>query len=66
VNLFGDRDAWAGEAGMTFLTGESARLLFAGLEICSWHEEDEDGPAFSGPKHWHVYDVLARAPRHVS
>jgi hypothetical protein len=62
VNLFGDRDEWAGEDGMTFLTAESARALFDGLEIISWDEEDADGPAFSGPKHWHVYDVIARAP----
>jgi trans-aconitate methyltransferase len=62
VNLFGDHDSWAGEKGMTFLTEETARLLFDGLEIVTWDEEDADGPAFSGPKHWHVFDVIARAP----
>jgi trans-aconitate methyltransferase len=62
VNLFGERDAWAGEPGMTFLTGGAARALFAGLEIVSWDEEDGTGPAFGGPKHWHVHDVVARAP----
>ena len=62
VNLFGNRDAWVGEAGMTFLTSEAARTLCAGLEISSWHEEDGEGASFSGPKHWHVYDIVARAP----
>jgi hypothetical protein len=62
VNLFGDRDAWAGEPGMTFLTREAARMLCAGLEISFWHEEDAEGPAYSGPKHWHVYDIVALSP----
>ena len=60
VNLFGDRDAWAGEDGMTFLTGRAVRDLCTGLEIVSWDVEDGVGPAFSGPKHWHVHDILAR------
>jgi hypothetical protein len=47
---------------MTFLTEPAARALFAGLEIVSWDEEDGVGPAFGGPKHWHVHDVVARAP----
>ena len=25
-------------------------------------EEDEDGSACNGPKHWHVFHVVARAP----
>jgi trans-aconitate methyltransferase len=62
VNLFGERDSWAGEPGMTFLTDAAARMLFDGLEIISWDQEDGEGPAFSGPKHWHVHDVLAVAP----
>ena len=61
VNLFGDRDAWAGEDGMTFLTDRAVRDLCTGLEIVSWDVEDGVGPAFSGLKHWHVHDILARA-----
>ena len=60
VNLFGDRDAWAGEDGITFLTDRAVRDLCTGLEIVSWDVEDGVGPAFSGPKHWHVHDILAR------
>ena len=60
VNLFGDRDSWASEPGMTFVTETEARGLFDGLEVLHFHVQDEDGMAFSGPKHWHVFDVVAR------
>jgi trans-aconitate methyltransferase len=60
VNLFGDRDSWADEPEETFLTEAAARALFAGLEVVRFDVEDEDGVAFSGPKHWHVFDVIAR------
>ena len=62
VNLFGVHDSWAGADEMTFFEADDARALFDGLEIVSWHEEDEDGPAYSGPKHWHVFDVVAVSP----
>jgi len=60
VNLFGDRDAWAGEPGMTFLDERAVRAIFTGLEIVSWTEEEGVREGFSGPKHWHVFDVVAR------
>ena len=60
ANIFGERDAWAGAVGMTFLSELEARGLFNGLEIVRWTEVDEEGPAYSGSKHWHVYDVVAR------
>lgn len=60
VNLFGDRDDWAGAPSMTFLSAPAAREIFTGLEIVSWHEEEGVASAFSGPKHWHVFDVVAR------
>lgn len=59
VNLFGDRDEWAADPNLTFLTEPEARELFTGLDIAHWHEEDEVAPAFGGPKHWHVFDVIA-------
>jgi trans-aconitate methyltransferase len=62
VNVLGDRDAWAGDETQTFLTAAEARDLAAGLRIAHWHEEDAVGPAFSGPKHWHVFDLIAVAP----
>jgi trans-aconitate methyltransferase len=62
-NFFGDRDSWAGDPDETFLSEEAARALFEGMEVVSFNEEDEDGHADSGPKHWHVFDVIARQPR---
>lgn len=60
VDLFGDRDSWAGQPGLTFLTEPEARALFDGLTIEHWDTEDEPGRAFSGPKHWHVHHVIAQ------
>jgi trans-aconitate methyltransferase len=60
VNLFGVRDSWAGSPTGTFLTEDAARGLFDGMEIVAFQEEDKDGDAYSGPKHWHVFDVIAR------
>ncbi|MEU4693092.1 class I SAM-dependent methyltransferase [Actinoplanes sp. NPDC023714] len=62
VNLFGERDSWSGDPTMTFLSEGDLRALLTGLEVEHWHEEDAPGPAFSGPKHWHVFDVIARNP----
>lgn len=61
VDLFGVRDSWAGDPAMTFLNADEVRALTAGLEIEHWHERDEPGPAFSGPKHWHVFELIARS-----
>lgn len=58
--LFGDRDSWANEPTMTFHTVASARALFNQFELEVFTEIDEDGQAVSGPKHWHVYNVIAR------
>ncbi|WP_243420800.1 hypothetical protein [Micromonospora globispora] len=47
---------------MTFLSEASARALLEGLDLVSFTERDEEGAAYSGPKHWHVFDVIARRP----
>ncbi|HEX9230210.1 MAG TPA: methyltransferase domain-containing protein [Arthrobacter sp.] len=62
VNLFGDRDSWAGIPEWNFHTEPEARQLFAGLEIVKFEVYDADGQSFRGPKHWHIYDVVARKP----
>lgn len=62
VNLFGDRDSWADTGPGTFLTETEARALLDGLQLLHFHVQDDDGMAFSGPKHWHVFDVIARRP----
>jgi hypothetical protein len=60
--LFGPHDDAYGDPAMTFHTADEARALVDGLEIVSWTEEDADGTAYTGPKHWHVFHVVARRP----
>lgn len=60
--LFGPRDGMAGTAEMTFHSEPEVRALLAGLEIVHWQEEDAEGGSFIGPKHWHVFHVVARRP----
>jgi SAM-dependent methyltransferase len=63
VNIFGDRDTWADEPGMTFVGLDALHRLVDGLEVVSIVEEDADGDSFVGPKHWHVFDLIARRPQ---
>jgi SAM-dependent methyltransferase len=58
--LFGDRDGWAGEKEMTFVSRATAETLFDGLELERFDELEEDGQtALGDPKHWHVFHVVA-------
>jgi SAM-dependent methyltransferase len=58
--FFGVHDTWADNKDMTFHTEEQVRALLHNFETEYFHEEDADGQAASGPKHWHVYTVIAR------
>ena len=58
--FFGVRDSWADNTDMTFHTEEQIRALLGKFELESLVELDEDGSAVSGPKHWHVFTVIAR------
>ncbi len=60
ANFFGPNDTWFGAPGMTFHARAEVEALFDGFEIESFVEEDEDGEAASGAKHWHVFTVQAR------
>lgn len=60
VDLFGDKDDWAEGVG-TFPDRAEVEGMLKGLDIVSVVEEERDGQAFSGPKHWHTFQVLARA-----
>lgn len=60
VNLFGVNDSWAGNPDMTFLERDELAALFSDFDIVHFHEEDSDGEAFSGTKHWHIFDVIGR------
>jgi SAM-dependent methyltransferase len=59
-HLFGPHDTWAGTPDMTFHSRMEVEELLSGFEIVSLREQDEDGPAVGGPKHWHVFHVIAR------
>ena len=47
---------------MTFHSRSEVDALLAGLDVVAVEEEENDRPAFSGPKHWHLFHVLARRP----
>ncbi|MGP5089506.1 class I SAM-dependent methyltransferase [Brachybacterium tyrofermentans] len=59
VDLFGDRDDWAGTDG-TFMARAEVETLLAGFDVLSLQERERDGASFQGPKHWHTFQVLAR------
>ena len=61
-HLFGPHDSWADTPDMTFHTRAEVEALLADFEIDGFREQDEDGEAVSGPKHWHVFHVIARKP----
>ncbi|MEU2417883.1 class I SAM-dependent methyltransferase [Brachybacterium paraconglomeratum] len=65
VDLFGDRDDWAGTDG-TFLTRADLEELLTGLEVLALDEEEHDGRSFAGPKHWHTYRLIVREPRDIA
>jgi SAM-dependent methyltransferase len=58
--FFGVHDSWANEPDMTFHTEAQVRAMLQNFETEYFHEEDADGHAASGPKHWHVFTVIAR------
>jgi hypothetical protein len=58
--LFGVRDSWASNPQMTFVDRDRLRSLLAAYEVLDLEEEDAPGDSFSGPKHWHVFHVIAR------
>ena len=47
---------------MTFHARNQVEVLLDGLDILRLEETEYDGRAFSGPKHWHTFDILARKP----
>jgi tellurite methyltransferase len=59
-HFFGIRDSWANDPDMTFHTEEQVRAMLDSFEIESFHEQDENGTSSNGPKHWHVFTVIAR------
>jgi tellurite methyltransferase len=60
--FFGVRDTWADNPDMTFHTEEQLRTRLSPLEIEVFREHEDDGQSAVGPKHWHVFTVIAKKP----
>jgi tellurite methyltransferase len=60
--LFGDADDWRGERPMSFHSVRQVRQLARGFKVELLRECVEDGMAFSGPKHWHYFDLILGKP----
>ena len=56
--FFGDRDSWYGQRDMTFHSRRQVLELLRGLNAELFRETEEDGMAYTGPKHWHYFDVI--------
>ena len=60
--LFGPHDSWADRQDMNFHDRSAVEALLDGLEIVSVVEDDRPGQSAFGPRHWHVFHVIARNP----
>ena len=59
--LYGDRDSWAGDPTITFMTRAEAETLLDGLEVEYFREEEDDSITPRGQaKHWHIFHIVAR------
>ncbi|MDX6295015.1 MAG: hypothetical protein QOH50_4090 [Kribbellaceae bacterium] len=61
-HFLGPRDSWAPFSKVTAHTEDEVRGLLQDLEIEHFAEVEEDGKAMNGPKHWHLYEVIAQRP----
>lgn len=58
--LFGVNDSWAVNPKMTFFNREQVETLLAPFEVEQLQEEEEDSRSTLGPKHWHLFHIIAR------
>jgi SAM-dependent methyltransferase len=59
--LFGPDDEWFGRPGMNFHSLAGVEAMLDGLEVVQLIEDNQPGRSFEGPKHWHVFHIVARA-----
>lgn len=58
--LFGERDGWINQPGMTFHTRWQVEAMLEGFTIEQFNEEESDGKtALGDTKHWHTFAVVA-------
>ena len=60
--VLGERDTWAAGGEVNAHGRADAEALFDGWDVERFDEEENDGEACSGPKHWHLFHIVARAP----
>ena len=59
--LFGDRDGWSGEPGITFHTCADVDRLLSAFDAERLDEEEEDSTTVVGDaKHWHLFHIVVR------
>ncbi|WP_406049545.1 class I SAM-dependent methyltransferase [Kribbella sp. NBC_00889] len=58
--LLGVRDDWAQQPEISAQDDAEVQGLLEGWAVERLDEVEYDGRAMSGPKHWHLYEVLAR------
>ena len=59
-HFFGPRDSWAGGGEASSFHDEAmVQALLDGFELVLCHEREWDGGSGSGPKHWHLFEVVA-------
>ena len=59
--LFGPHDDFAAWPQVNTHERADVERLLDGLTVVRLDEEDKDGTSFAGPKHWHVFHIIARA-----
>jgi trans-aconitate methyltransferase len=60
-HFFGDRDTWASKPEMSCLTRQAVEKLFDQFELEYFDEiEDDRTTSLGEPKHWHLFEVIAR------
>ena len=59
--LFGERDEWRGEPGITHHARGDVERLLAGFAVEVLAEEESDSiTPYGKPKHWHLFHIVAR------
>jgi SAM-dependent methyltransferase len=61
-DFFGPNDSWTQTPDMSFHSRADVEALLGRFDVHVLEEQDEDGAAVSGPKHWHVFHVIASKP----
>jgi SAM-dependent methyltransferase len=58
--LFGERDEWRGEPGITHLARADIERLLRGFTVETLDEEETDTTTpYGKPKHWHLFHIVA-------